>query len=124
MGTISLIPTFFGWWYSRGIKILFTYLEAQIGYFGRSFSLGAILKTFFSPWKRMVKARAPGIDGLKDWLLDNLVSRVVAMVMRACLIIAFSLMFVLIVIFAGVAIVLWITLPIALFIPIIYVMIF
>lgn len=124
MGTINLIPTFFSWWYSRGIKKLFAYLEALIGYFARSFSLGAILKTFFSPWKRMVKARRPGIDGFKDWLLDNLVSRIIAAIMRSALIVSFGLMLVALLIFSGVAIALWFTLPVAIFIPLIYVVVF
>ena len=124
MGTLSFLPTFFGWWYSKGIKILFAYLEALIGYYARSFSFVEILKTFFSPWKRLVKERRPGIDGLKEWLLDNFVSRVVAVVMRTSLIIAFSIMFLALLIFAGLAIFLWVTFPFAIFIPIIFVMVF
>jgi len=124
MGTLNFLPTFFGWWYKGGLRKLFAYLEALISYFARSFSLVDILRTFFSPWKRLVKERRPGIDGLRDWLLDNFVSRVVAVVMRSGLIAAFFVIFIALILFAGVAIFLWMTLPFAIFFPIIIVMMF
>ncbi len=71
----------------------------------------------------MVSSRRPGIDGLKDWLADNLISRAVGIVMRLVMIILFVLSIVAVSLGAIVATVLWVCLPAVSFVLLIYIFI-
>ena len=111
MHYISLVPTFFTWWYGRGLKDLFSFLSALFEYTSNMFSVTNLLKTLFQPWKKMVSQRRPGIDGLKDWLADNIISRGVGFVMRLMMMILFILAFAAFAAFAILALIFWVGIP-------------
>lgn len=123
MSYASFIPIFFKWWYGRGLKDLFDFLSGLFLHTKNLFSITTVLKTFFQPWKKMVSSRRPGIDGLKDWLADNLISRAVGIVMRLVMIILFVLSIVAVSLGAIVATVLWVCLPAVSFVLLIYIFI-
>lgn len=114
MHYISLVPTFFTWWYGRGLKDLFSFLSALFSYVQNMFSVTTLLKTLFSPWKKMVGPKRPGLDGLKDWVTDNLISRGVGFVVRLVMMIVFMMAFLVFAIFAVFAIIFWICMPVIL----------
>lgn len=89
MNYLLLLPNFMRWWYSEGILRLFSYELAILEYISNVFSIKESLLHLFSPWKRLVGPRRKGLDGLRDWLIDNIVSRGVGFVMRLFLIIIF-----------------------------------
>jgi hypothetical protein len=99
------------WWYSGGLIRLVRWISALFGWTSNYFSVGRVFKTFFSPWKRLVETRQPGIDGLKDWFLDNLISRLVGFFMRLTIIIVYLLTMVSLAVFAVLALGLWVGLP-------------
>ncbi len=59
----------------------------------------------------MVGERGRGIDGLKIWLLDNLVSRGVGFVVRVLMIFVFLIAFLAFLIFSVIAIIFWLFMP-------------
>lgn len=59
----------------------------------------------------MVGPKKSGIDGYKDWLTDNLISRGVGMVMRTFLIVIFLLAICFFLIFVIVALIFWLGMP-------------
>lgn len=108
---ISLVPTFFAWWYGRGLKDLFRFLAGLFSYLTNMFSFVTLLKTLFQPWKKMVGEKGRGVEGLKIWLLDNFVSRTVGFFVRLVMLLIFTLAFLLYFLFSIVAIVFWIAMP-------------
>lgn len=77
------------WWYTDGLKKATFFLGGVFNSLINFFSIKSILPTFFSPWRRLVSAKRPGLDGLVDWILDNLVSRFVGMMMRLIILLMF-----------------------------------
>lgn len=123
MHYFSLVPTFFMWWYGRGLKDLFSFLSAFFSYTSNMFSVTTLLKTLFSPWKKLVGERGRGIEGLKLWLVDNLVSRAVGFIVRLFMIIFFLIVFILFAFFAVLAVIFWIGMPVFILAAFIYIFI-
>lgn len=121
MHYISLVPTIFLWWYGRGLKDLFQFLSALFVYMQNEFSVITLLKTLFSPWKKLVGQKGKGWTGFKIWIVDNLVSRSVGFIMRIFMMIFFLIAFLAYLIFAVLAFVFWITMPAILVASFIYI---
>lgn len=82
MELIKTIPILFFWWYTGGIKKLLNFSKASFIFLKNIFDPLLLLKTLLSPWKKLVSSPAPGLFGLKDWLVENLISRGVGFVIR------------------------------------------
>ena len=121
MHYISLVPTFFAWWYGRGLKDLFSFLSALYGYIKNMFSVTTLLKTLFQPWKKMIGPKGRGVDGFKDWIVDNIISRGVGFVVRIMMMIVFLLALIIFMIFSLLSIVFWIGLPVIVVVSFIYI---
>lgn len=109
---IGTLTKFFVWWYSEGLVRLFKYQGAFLKYLMNFFSIGESLKHLLSPWKRLVGARRPGLEGFRDWLLDNVVSRGIGFIMRLFLLLLFLISLVLWLAAAMISTILWIGWPV------------
>ena len=89
MSLFYFLPDFITWWYGRGLQDYFNFLSVLFSYLMNAFSLKTIFRTFFSPWKKMVEKKGKGIDAFFSYLLDNIISRGVAIAMRLMLIFVF-----------------------------------
>ncbi|RJO62053.1 hypothetical protein C4544_00950 [candidate division WS5 bacterium] len=87
------------------------------------FSFVTLLKTLFQPWKKMVGPKGRGLEGLKNWIIDNLISRGVGFVVRVFMMIFFFIAFLAYLLFAVLAFVFWITMPAMLAASFIYIFI-
>jgi len=73
---------FFAWWYGPG------WLSAWRGCFSwvravqLAFSVDVLLKTLFSPWKRIVSLPGRSLDEKFRAAIDNLISRVIGFFVR------------------------------------------
>ena len=104
------------WWYSGGLKRLYLWLRALFGWISNYFSIGRVFKTLFSPWKRLIEERKPGLDGLGQFLIDNLISRLVGLIMRLAIIILYVFVILGLSIFSIACYIFWIFWPLILLI--------
>jgi hypothetical protein len=89
MNLLGTLTKFFVWWYGEGLIKLFQYQGAFFKYLLNMFSVKESIQHLFSPWKRLVGARRPGLEGIRDWMIDNMVSRGIGFLLRVSLILIF-----------------------------------
>jgi ATP-dependent Clp protease ATP-binding subunit ClpC len=80
---------FLAWHYSEGLTYYFKSWMNTIGYVNHSFSIPLLLRTLFSPYKRLITAETgPGFDMSKRFqvLTYNLISRGIGAIVRFILI--------------------------------------
>jgi len=99
------------WWYSGGLRRLINWLSALFGWVSNFFSVKKIFLTLFSPWKRLVGVRRPGLDGFGDWILDNLISRSVGFVTRLVVLLCYLVAVIGLLVFGLVTVSFWIFFP-------------
>ncbi len=83
-----LILEFFGWWYTSGWKKLLVEIAGQIKRLWYVFSVPTLLKTLFAPWKRIVTVPGKTLQDRLRAVGDNIISRLVGLVVRIFVIIA------------------------------------
>ncbi len=76
------------WWYGPGWAKMFQQIGTRTQKVADAFSIPILLKTLFSPWRRIVSEGAKGLDAQMRAMLDNLVSRVVGFVVRMTVLVA------------------------------------
>lgn len=72
----------FRWWYGPGWLLMFERIGGRVQKVARVFAIPTLLKTLFSPWKRIVTSGAKGIDAKMRAMVDNLVSRTIGFIVR------------------------------------------
>ncbi len=77
-----LIIEFFSWWYTRGFARLASTLQVRLRAIWNIFSIPILLKTLFSPWKRIQTTPGKGLQSFFSALVDNTVSRMIGLVIR------------------------------------------
>jgi hypothetical protein len=112
MNYLTVTLDFALWWYSGGLKKLYLWLAALLGWLNNFFSIKRVFRTMFRPWKRLVEAKRPGLDGLRDWLIDNLVSRFVGLLMRIFIILGYLMIMFAFFVFALLAFIFWVFWPV------------
>lgn len=106
-----MLLEFFFWWYGPGWKKAWHDCFLGVKNVLAAFSIDVLLKTLFSPWKRIVTLPGRSIDEKMRALVDNLVSRVIGFFVRSIVLIA-ALVMVVCTAVAGLAIaILWPLLP-------------
>lgn len=83
-GTIMpmLVLSFFSWWYSRGWKQVFNSFGRRLNGILDAFSVKQLLRTLFSPWRRIISYPGASLgDKMRAWG-DNMVSRVIGFFVR------------------------------------------
>lgn len=111
MNALLIFFDFIGWWYTKGFILLLKNETAIFKYLLGIFSVKESLLNLFAPWKRLVSARKPGLDGLKDWLIDSLISRGVGFTMRLILLGFFLISLAVYFIIATLFIIFWLAWP-------------
>jgi hypothetical protein len=77
------------------------------------FSVGVLLQTLFSPWRRIMTYPGSGLGAHMRALGDNIISRCVGFVVRIMALLAAAGGFVVLLIFGVVELILWPLLPFA-----------
>ncbi len=83
-----LLLEFFIWWYGPGWKQAWRNSYKWVNSVLLAFSLDVLLKTLFSPWKRIVSTPGRGLDEKMRAMVDNLVSRVIGFIVRTIVLIS------------------------------------
>ncbi len=114
MKPLSLLPYYFAWHYSRGLRSSLKIIENLLWFVGHLFSIPLLLRTLFSPWQRMQEERPPGLsfENIIGTFALNIVLRFAGGVIR--LMIVGAGLFFMAVILAGGAlfIALWLAFPV------------
>jgi hypothetical protein len=76
------------WWYVTGWIQAAHRIGSWTAGVEQMFSLNLLLRTLFSPWKRIITAPGRGLDAQFRAGLDNLISRTVGFVIRLFVILA------------------------------------
>lgn len=113
MKIFVLGPLYLSWHYTRGILDMFGIFRNITWFLWRFFSIKELLKTFFSPFKRLKEKYQGGLDlgNLLESIIVTTIMRLVGMLLRliiiviglATIIISLLLMFMILII--------WIVLP-------------
>lgn len=78
-----MLMEFFFWWYGTGWKKAWRDCFLWVKNIQDIFSIDVLLKTLFSPWKRIVTLPGRSLDEKMRAIVDNLVSRVIGFFVRA-----------------------------------------
>lgn len=106
-----MLLEFFFWWYGSGWKKAWRDCFLWVRNVQAAFSIDVLLKTLFSPWKRIVTLPGRSIDEKMRALVDNLVSRVIGFFVRSIVLVV-ALVMVVCTAVAGLAVaILWPLLP-------------
>jgi hypothetical protein len=103
----------FSWWYGTGWVGVLRSTKRRLSELSEMFSLQILLRTLFSPWRRIISYPGAGIDAKMRALADNFVSRCIGFTVRFFVLIAAAFAFVFLLCVSIVEIVLWPLIPLA-----------
>lgn len=83
-----LALAFFKWWYGLGWQHLVARQRDWLATMAERFSVGILLRTLFSPWKRIISYGDRSIVEQMRSLVDNGVSRLVGFTVRVIVLVA------------------------------------
>jgi hypothetical protein len=106
-----LVVAFLQWWYGPGWRDAGNRLAARIRETYLNFSVPILLRTLFSPWKRIISPAGGSFDMKMRALIDNAVSRAVGFAVRLIALISACALIAFFVIVGGALLVLWPALP-------------
>ena len=99
--------SFFSWWYGPGLAGLVRAIQRRMHQLAELFSIAILLRTLFSPWRRIITYPGAGLEAHMRAMLDNMVSRVIGFFVRVGVLLAAIIMFVLLAIVSAAQIILW-----------------
>jgi hypothetical protein len=101
------------WWYGPGWLAQWQKILLRAKGVGSAYSGKTLLKTLFSPWKRItaLKPANPTIQQRFQSLIDNLVSRFVGFIVRIFTLLAALVSLIFIVVFSAVLALVWPLIP-------------
>lgn len=80
------------WWYGAGWLAQVKRIQTRSANVAHAFSVGALLKTLFAPWRRIQFGGGKGLDAKVQAAVDNFVSRVVGFTSRFVVLLAALIM--------------------------------
>jgi len=101
----------FRWWYGPGWMEAARSVTRRTASIEQSFSLGTLVRTLFSPWRRIVSNGGRGLDAKMQAMFDNLVSRFVGFFVRLFVIATACLALGLVFFFGLVLVIIWPLVP-------------
>ncbi len=108
-----LVLSFFWWWYGRGWKQVLDSFGGRLNSILNSFSVKQLLRTLFSPWRRIISYPGASLgDKIRAWA-DNMVSRVIGFIVRIFVLLGAVVALVIIGILTIVELIAWPLLPLA-----------
>jgi hypothetical protein len=103
--------SFFRWWYGAGWVLAWQRLGERLQSIARVFSVKLLVRTLFSPWRRVVSAPGRGFDAAIHAAIDNAVGRFIGFMVRCIVLLAAGVSLAALAIFGSVLLILWPFLP-------------
>lgn len=85
---LMLVLGLFSWWYSQGWLLQMRKAQRRFIRTALLFSTPILLRTLFSPWRRIITYPGASLDAKLRAVIDNLVSRVVGFFVRLIVLIS------------------------------------
>lgn len=109
---VMLMLSFFSWWYGPGLAGLLRAMQRRMQQLADMFSVAILLRTLFSPWRRIITYPGAGLEAHVRAMLDNMVSRIIGLIVRVSVLLSAVVLLGLLAIVSVVQIVLWPLLPV------------
>jgi hypothetical protein len=109
--TLMLMVAFLQWWYGPGWRDASDRLLARLHNTYLTFSLPILLKTLFSPWRRIITPAGASLQARFRAVVDNAVSRAVGFTMRLSLLVTALIILSVTSLLGGLILVLWPIIP-------------
>ena len=104
---------FISWWYGAGWIGVFRATQKRLHGLSEMFSISILLRTLFSPWRRIITYPGASLDTRMRALGDNLVSRCIGFTVRFFVLLTAGFGFVFLSIIGLLELLLWPFLPLA-----------
>lgn len=108
-----LAVDFFRWWYGPGWTGVIKAIRRRLNTLAAMFSVSVLLRTLFSPWRRIMTYPGSGLAAHMRALGDNIISRCVGFVVRILALLAASCSFIALLVFGVIQLIVWPLLPFA-----------
>lgn len=108
-----MLLEFWTWWYGVGWADISQRVGARVVGVWQLFSIDILLRTLFSPWKRIVAAPGKSLDAIFRSMIDNTVSRFVGFFARIFVLFAALILTSLAAIIGLIMVLFWPLLPLA-----------
>ena len=99
------------WWYRRGWAQVANNAQERLGKVSHLFSVPILIRTWFSPWRRIISYPGAGIDAQVRAMTDNFVSRLVGFTVRSIVLLTAGIMLAGCAVLAFVQLIVWPLLP-------------
>lgn len=112
--TIELmLLAFFSWWYGAGWKQVTDSLQSRLNSVLNNFSVRQLLRTLFSPWRRIITPSGRSLDAKLRAAGDNAFSRVIGFIVRLLVLFAAGIALLLVALLSLLELAVWPLLPLA-----------
>ncbi len=108
-----LMLNFFSWWYGRGWATALQDTRKNIAHVSDAFSVAILLRTLFSPWRRIISYPGSGLSAHLRAAADNAISRIIGFFVRIFVLCAATIFLLLLVLIGIVELIIWPALPFA-----------
>lgn len=106
-----LVLSFYSWWYGAGWRLLAGGIRNTLRSIGLAFSAVSLLRTLFSPWRKIVSYPGAGLREHMRASVDNLVSRCVGFTVRIFVLLSAAVMMIVVAMIGSIGLVLWPCIP-------------
>jgi len=106
-----LAMSMFSWWYEKGWATVLNSFKKRTSHILAYFSVVTLLRTLFSPWRRIISFPGQSIQAHFYAAIDNLISRTIGFVVRLLVLIAALTTFILVSLLSFIELVAWPFLP-------------
>ncbi|MCA9325867.1 hypothetical protein KDA23_07485 [Candidatus Saccharibacteria bacterium] len=108
-----LVLEFVKWWYGRGWAGALGNVKGRAEALSEMFSVSILLRTLFSPWRRIITYPGAGLDAHLRAFVDNLVSRFIGFLVRVTVLVTAGVVFGFMIIASAIELIAWPLVPVA-----------
>jgi hypothetical protein len=101
------------WWYGQGWTEELGNLKSRPRKIVNLFSVDTLLRTLFSPWRRIISVPGSNIKDRLAAAFDNLISRAVGFVIRLFVLLAAIVVIILVIVASLIELIIWPLLPVS-----------
>jgi hypothetical protein len=110
---MPMLIAFFSWWYGNGWQQVVNSFKSRLRSVAETFSVRQLLRTLFSPWKRIITPPGRSLEARFHAAADNAFSRCIGFIVRLGVLVAAVVCMLVIVVLSIIEIIVWPLLPLA-----------